>query len=88
MVSSPERAAAVHERPLAVGRRRLEHGVQADGERVGEHGLLVAHLVGDGEELRLVRREERGERPAGIAGSCPCACAGERRPSAKCSHRK
>ena len=37
--------------------------MQADGERVGQHGLLVAHGVRDGDELVFMCRQQRGEPP-------------------------
>ena len=55
----PENAGAVHERPGAVDRRRLENGMQADRKGIGENGLVKADPLRDGEELRFVRRHER-----------------------------
>src|SRR4029453_7175925 len=45
--------------------------MQRDRERIGEHGFVVAHLVGDRDAHRLVRGHERREparRGAAVAG--------------------
>src|SRR5436190_1038358 len=67
----PERPAAVDERGRAGGGRALQDAVQRHRERVGKHGLLVAHAGRDRDAHRLVRRHEGREatrRPAAVAG--------------------
>ena len=56
-----ERAAAVDERGAAGRRRRAQDRVQRHRERIGEHGGVVADLVGNRDPLRLVRGHARRE---------------------------
>ena len=62
-----ERAAADDDHRLAPTRGRFVHGVQADGERIGERRFLEGDVARDREAGALVRRHVRREAAGQIA---------------------
>ena len=55
----------------------MKDGVQRDRERVGENRLLVGHVVGDRNALRLVGGEERREAAGRLAAVAVMDAGGE-----------
>jgi hypothetical protein len=62
-----ERAAADDDHRLAPTRGRFVHGVQADGERIGERRFLEGDVARDRKAGALVRRHVRREAAGQIA---------------------